>query len=88
MVETSKNGVNDPILSKLEFMDRKDLLRVVNGTYIAQRFFGKSSSWFCQKLNNHMKNGKPCEFSKEEQEILKNALYTISIELQSLADEL
>ena len=75
-------------MSQIQFLNKEDLLRVVNGTYIAQRFFGKSSSWFCQKLNNHMKNGKPCEFSKEEQEILKNALYTISIELQSLADEL
>ncbi len=76
------------ILSQIQFLNKEDLLRVVNGTYIAQRFFGKSSSWFCQKLNNHMKNGKPCEFTQEEMRVLKDALYTIAFELEDLADEL
>lgn len=69
-------------------MERTDLLRVVNGAYIAERFFGKSGSWFSQKLNNNIKNGKPCEFTTEELTTLRNALYTISIELQELADDL
>ena len=80
--------MKDPILSKIKFMEREDLLRVVNGTYIAERFFGKSGSWFSQKLNNNLKNGKPCEFTEEELETLSNALYTIAIELQDLADQL
>lgn len=76
------------MLSKIKFMEREDLLRVLNGAYIAERFFGKSGSWFSQKLNNNMKNGKPCEFTLEELETLSNALHTIAIELQDLADEL
>ena len=80
--------MKDPILSKIKFIEREDLLRVINGAYIAERFFGKSGSWFSQKLNCNLKNGKPCEFTDEELEILRNALYTISIELQELADEL
>lgn len=72
----------------IEFMDRKDLLRVINGAYIAERFFGKSNSWFSQKLNNNMKNGKPCEFTKEELKTLADALDTIALELQQLSDEL
>lgn len=79
---------SDPVLSKIKFMEREDLLRVLNGAYIAERFFGKSGSWFSQKLNNNIKNGKPCEFSPEEREILSNALNTIAIELQDLADAL
>ena len=80
---------NNPVLSKLEFMDnREDLLRVLNGAYIAERFFGKSGSWFSQKLNNNIKNGKPCEFTQDELKTLSNALYTISYELQELADNL
>ena len=80
---------NDPVLSKVEFLkDKSDLLKVLNGTYIAERFFGKSTSWFSQKLNNHMKNGKPVEFTEEEIKTLKNALYTIAIEVQDLADDL
>lgn len=68
--------------------NRQDLLRVLNGAYIAERFFNKSSSWFSQKLNNNIKNGKPCEFTQEELTTLSNALYTISYELQELADGL
>ena len=61
---------------------------VVNAAYIAERFFGKSGSWFSQKLNNNLKNGKPCEFTKDELKTLSDALYTISYELQDLADNL
>lgn len=68
--------------------DRSDLLRVINGAYFAERFFGKSACWFSQKLNNHIKNGKPCEFTPDELKRLSDALYTVSYELQQLADEL
>lgn len=84
----NEKTVKDPILSKIKFMERQDLLRVLNGAYIAERFFGKSGSWFSQKLNNNLKNGKPCEFTNDELETLSNALHTIAIELQDLADEL
>ena len=77
-----------PILSKIKFMEREDLLRVLNGAYIAERFFGKSGSWFSQKLNHNLKNGQPCEFTDSEIETLRNALYTLSIELKEVADEL
>ena len=80
--------INDPVLSKIVFLKRSDLLKVLNGTYIAKRFFGKSTCWFSQKVNNHTKNGKPVDFTKEEIETLRNALITISLELQDLADEL
>jgi hypothetical protein len=86
MTETENKKVNDPVLSKIKFMKREDLLRVVNGTYIAERFFNKSGCWFSQKLNGNIKNGKPCEFTPDEIKTLKNALYTIAIELQDLAD--
>ncbi len=79
----------DTVLNNLRFIeDPKDLLRVINGAYIAERFFGRSTCWFSQKLNHHMKNGKPCEFSPEEIKILKEALYAISKELHELADEM
>lgn len=88
MTERNEQAAKDFILSKIKFMEREDLLRVLNGAYIAERFFGKSGSWFSQKLNNNIKNGKPCEFTPEELEILKNALRTIAYEIEDLADEL
>lgn len=78
----------NPVLSQIKFLDKEDLLRVLNGAYIAERFFGKSSCWFSQKLNGNIKNGKPCEFTPEERKTLKNAIDTIAIELQDLADQL
>lgn len=83
-----ESKTNNPILFKIRFMEREDILRVLNGTYIAKRFFNKSGSWFSQKINNHMKNGKPCEFTPDELKTLSNALATIAIELQDLADDL
>ena len=88
MTANNEKSIKDPILSQIKFMEREDLLRVLNGTYIAERFFGKSGSWFSQKLNNNIKNGKPCEFTPDELDTLRNALHTIAIELQDLADEL
>lgn len=88
MANIEEKSGNDAVLSKIKFMEREDLLRVLNGAYIAERFFGKSGSWFSQKLNGNIKNGKPCEFTSAELEVLANALYTISIELQDLADGL
>lgn len=89
MADNENIKVNNPVLSKLQFMDdRQDLLRVLNGAYISERFFGKSGCWFSQKLNNNIKNGKPCEFTSEELKTLSDALYTISYELQELADSL
>lgn len=78
----------DSIVAKVRFMKESDLLKVLNGTYIAERFFGKSGFWFCQKINGHLKNGTPVEFTEEEIKTLKEALVVISLELQDLADEL
>lgn len=76
------------ILNMIEGLKQSDILKVINCSYVAERFFGKSGAWFSQKLNNHIKNGKPSEFSKEELHILGNALYTLSIEFAEMADEL
>lgn len=80
--------LNDPILSKIQDLKESDIMRVLNASYIAERFFGKSKSWFSQKMNNHLVNGTPSEFTPSEIETLRNALYTLSIELQEIADEL
>lgn len=86
--EFRENNKDNPILSKIEDLKGSDIMRVLNASYIAERFFGKSKSWFSQKLNNHIKNGAPSEFTPSEIETLRNALYTISIELQEIADDL
>lgn len=91
MIETEKQIASErtnPILSKIEWMKKEDIMRVLNASYISERFFKRSKSWFSQRLNNNSVNGKPVEFTPDELEKLRNALYTISIEIQGLADEL
>lgn len=65
-----------------------DIMRVLKVSYIAERFFNRSRSWLCHKLNHDIKNGKPDDFTPEEREKLKDALYTIAYELQILSDNM
>lgn len=48
----------------------------------AREFFGKSSSWFCQRLNGNIVHGKPVSFSPDELVTLKAALHTLGSKLQ------
>lgn len=82
------NHDTHPVLSKMQTLGQSDVLKVLNGTYLARRFFGKSCSWFSQRINGHNVNGSPARFSAEEITTLRNALDTIALELQELADEL
>lgn len=86
--EFKEKHKDNPVLSKIEILKEEDIIKVLNASYIAERFFGKSKSWFSQKLNNHVKNGSPVRFTQSEIETLRNALYTIAIELEEIADEL
>lgn len=69
-------------------LKENDLMNVLNGAYIARRFFGKSRSWFSQRLNHATVNGKPAEFSADERKILSQALTTLGLEILDLADQI
>lgn len=67
---------------------REDIMKVLKVSYIAERFFGRSRSWLCHKLNNDIVNGKREGFTPSERERLKSALDTIAYEIQILSDNL
>lgn len=69
-------------------LKEQDVMNVLNASYIAQRFFGRSRSWISRKLNHHLVNGKPDDFNEEERKKLKAALDTIAYEIQILSDNL
>lgn len=69
-------------------LKKEDIMKVLKVSYIAERFFGRSRSWLCHKLNNDIVNGKREGFTPEEREKLKQALDTIAYEIQILADNL
>lgn len=78
----------EAILSKIQYLEDTDLSKVLNLTYLSDRFFSKSLSWLSQRLNHNEVNGKKADFSKEELMTMSNALQTISLELQDLSDQL
>ena len=65
-----------------------EIFNVLNASYIAKRFFGKSRQWIYQKLNHNIKNGKEAGFTLEEYQKLKKAIETIADELQTLAEDM
>lgn len=69
-------------------LKEQDIFKVLNASYIAERFFGKSRYWISQKLNHNIKNGKEAKFTPDEYVKLKNALETIAMELQELSDNM
>lgn len=69
-------------------LKEQDIMKVLKASYIAERFFGRSRSWLCHKLNHDMKNGKPDDFTDSERKKLKEALDTIAYEIQILSDNL
>ena len=65
-----------------------EIFNVLNASYIANRFFGKSRNWLYQKLNHNIKNGKEAKFTENEYITLKKAIETIAEELQILAEDM
>lgn len=56
----------------------EEVLEVVNLTYIARKYFGKSRSWLSQRVNGCSVNGKKATFTQEEIGTLNQALADIS----------
>jgi hypothetical protein len=82
-----KNGGIDPAKAVFELKEQ-DIMRVLKVSYIAERFFGKSRSWLCHKLNHDIRNGRPDDLTAEERMKLKAALDTIAMEIQELSDKM
>lgn len=74
--------------SRVYELKEQDIMRVLKVSYIAERFFGRSRSWLCHKLNHDLRNGKPDDFTAAERAKLKDALDTIAYEIQILSDSL
>lgn len=53
---------------------------------IAKKYFGKSSSWIYNKINEIDGNGGKGGFTQEEKQQLKDALYDLSERIKRTAD--
>lgn len=63
----------------------KQVSSIVSLSYIAKRYFGKSKSWFSQRMNGHLVNGKEAGFTPDEIRTLNMAIQDISKTLGSIS---
>lgn len=61
------------------------VLPFISVSALAREYFGKSSSWFYQRLNGNIVHGKTVAFTQEEMETLTHALNDIAAKLQQAA---
>ena len=72
-----------PVKSKL-----KDVLLMIIWGKISNQYFGRSSSWIYNKLNNRDGNGGEGTFTEEEIITLKGALIDFADRIRKCADSL
>ncbi len=65
-----------------------ELEDIINKTQIAKQYFGKSQSWFSQRLNGCTVLKKSMAFKEEEFHQLAEAFRDIAKRLQAHADEI
>jgi hypothetical protein len=64
----------------------KDIALDVTWAKIAQKYFGKSSSWIYNKINEIDGNGGKGGFTEEERKQFKAALYDLAERIRRTAD--
>lgn len=65
-----------------------ELEDILNKTQIAKQYFGKSQSWFSQRLNGCTVLNKSRSFKEEEYRTLADAFRDIAKRLNAHADEI
>ena len=64
----------DEISLKVEL---NDVSKMLSMSYIAEKYFGKTSQWLYQRINGNTVNGKPASFTPDERKKLANSLCDI-----------
>lgn len=65
-----------------------DILLAVKWSHISTNYFGKSRSWFSQRLNGYDGNNTETDFNNTEKELLKNSLFDLSERIRKCAESL
>ena len=85
MVEDFVEGMLAEVEAEVDELERlsikaqmQDVLEVVNLSYIAKKYFGKTHAWLSQRVNECVVNGKKKTFTDSELATLNNALQDIS----------
>ncbi|MFC2610226.1 MAG: DUF5053 domain-containing protein [Capnocytophaga granulosa] len=62
-----------------------DIIVEVSWGQISEQYFGKSRSWLSKKMNGKDFNGGEGDFTEEEKEQLKGALFDLSERIRKVA---
>ncbi len=65
-----------------------DILLSVKWAHISTKYFGKSRSWFSQRLNGYDGNKEDNDFTTKEIETLRAALFDLSDRIRASAENL
>ncbi|MBD5176969.1 MAG: DUF5053 domain-containing protein [Bacteroidales bacterium] len=75
-MDYSKNNI-----VRIRHIEGAEILDTLNCAAISERFFNRCRSWFMQRLNNNIVNGKPASFSPEELLKLRTSLKVLASEI-------
>lgn len=81
LIKTTANDVHEQRMAER----LGEVTDMVSMAYIAKIYFKKSRSWLAHKLNGNIVNGKPSQFTDEEQETLRLALNDMSAKLSAMS---
>lgn len=65
-----------------------EVLDRINCADVAERYFHRSRSWFTQRLNNNVVNGKPVSFTADELRTLRLALKELAVDLTKFTSQI
>lgn len=82
-VNTKLEGIESDVAALRSRISDEDY-RLLPLSYIAKKYFGKSSAWLSQRLNGTIVRGKAYTLNDEQKRIFNNALQDISLRIGSL----
>jgi len=62
-----------------------EVLPFISVSHVSKHYFGKSASWFYQRMNGNVVHGKPAKFLPEEVKTLNFAIRDISNKLGAVS---
>lgn len=82
-VNAKLDGIESDVAALRSRISDEDY-RLLPLSYIAKKYFGKSSAWLSQRLNGTLVRGKAYTLNDEQKRIFNNALQEISLRIGSL----
>ncbi|MEA4904882.1 MAG: DUF5053 domain-containing protein [Petrimonas sp.] len=84
-IRTEVMGINDTLNVRDLLVD---ILPIVSVSHLSKIYFGKSASWFYQRMNGNLVHGKPAKFTPDELITLRRAFDELSEKFSQTSKQL